>query len=292
MPGMEASAPLGVFDSGVGGLSVLAHLQRVMPHEDVLYLGDTAHVPYGGRSETEVITLTERALRALQARGVKAAVVACNTAAAFSLSRVRATFPFPVIGLVPAVKPAALASRTGHIAVLATPVTLKGQLLEDVIRDHATPRHVHVTRVSNLDLVPLVEAGLADSPQARAALRETLGPLRDRGVDQLVLGCTHYPFLARSIHAEFGNAFTLVDSGDGVARHTRTVLEREGLLNPQARAGQVTFLVTGDVHAARTVMTALAHGTPQPERVHNGGQSNRADAGSRADPLRIEHIQT
>lgn len=286
---MSSAAPLGVFDSGVGGLSVLAEIRRVLPHEDVLYLGDTAHVPYGSRSEDEVIALTERAMLALQARGVKAVVVACNTAAAFSLSRVRQRFPFPVIGLVPAVKPAALATRTGHIAVLATPVTMKGQLLHDVIRDHAAPLGVQVTKVVNLKLVPLVEAGLADSAQTRRELRDTLAPLLDGRVDQLVLGCTHYPFLAGSIRAEFGNAFTLVDSGDGVARQTRRVLEEAGLLNLQEGAGQVTYLVTGNVDAARPVIEMLTCDTAPAETSHNEVQINRV---ADPEPLRIEFIQT
>ncbi|WP_295818995.1 glutamate racemase [uncultured Deinococcus sp.] len=287
---MSSSAPVGVFDSGVGGLSVLAELRRELPHEDVLYLGDTAHVPYGDRSEEDVIDLTERAVAALEARGVKAVVVACNTAAAFSLSRVRSRFAFPVIGLVPAVKPAAQATRTGRVAVLATPVTLKGQLMKDVIRDHAEPLGVEVTGVVNLKLVPLVEAGHADSPEARAELRATLAPLRDAGVDQLVLGCTHYPFLAPAIRAEFGDTFTLVDSGAGVARHTRRVLEQGQLLNTQTRPGTVTYLVTGSVEAASPVIAALST-TPlsTTPRSENGHSELHLPA---AATLRIESIHT
>ncbi|MBB5376290.1 glutamate racemase [Deinococcus metalli] len=280
---MASSAPVGVFDSGVGGLSVLADLRRELPHEDVLYLGDTAHVPYGSRSEDDVIDLTERAVAALYTRGVKAVVVACNTAAAFSLSRVRSRFPFPVIGLVPAVKPAALATRSGKVAVLATPVTLRGQLMRDVIRDHAEPLGVHVEGVVNLKLVPMVEAGLADSPQMREELRRTLGPLRDAGVDQLVLGCTHYPFLAPAICAEFGGAFALVDSGAGVARHTRRVLDGAGLLNDSPAPGQVTYLVTGDVEAVRPVIATLS--------AQNGHSGEHLPAAAPA-PLRIESIHT
>ncbi|THF83576.1 glutamate racemase [Deinococcus sp. KSM4-11] len=280
---MSSSAPVGVFDSGVGGLSILAELRRVLPFEDVLYLGDTAHVPYGERSEDDVIDLTERAVAALQARGVKAVVVACNTAAAFSLSRVRSRFPFPVIGLVPAVKPAALATRSGKIAVLATPVTLKGQLMRDVIRDHAAPLGVSVEGVVNLRLVPLVEAGQAGSEETRRELRTTLTPLKDAGVDQLVLGCTHYPFLAPAIRAEFGDTFTLVDSGEGVARHTRHVLEQGGLLRAGQTPGQVTYLVTGDVGAVRPVITTLTAET---------GHSGEHFTAAAPEPLRIESIHT
>ncbi|WP_309572618.1 glutamate racemase [Deinococcus sp.] len=297
---MSSSAPVGVFDSGVGGLSILAELRRELPCEDFVYLGDTAHVPYGGRSEDDVIDLTERAVAALQERGVKAVVVACNTAAAFSLSRVRSRFPFPVIGLVPAVKPAALATRTGKIAVLATPVTLKGQLMRDVIRDHAEPLGVSVEGVVNLKLVPLVEAGHAGSPEMREELRRTLSPLRDAGVDQLVLGCTHYPFLAPAIRAEFGDAFALVDSGEGVARHTRHVLEHGGLLSEHRTPGQVTYLVTGSVEDARPVIATLSGtqsgimgGTTAAETGHSGKHFTAAAPEElTSEALRIESIHT
>ena len=279
---MASGAPLGVFDSGVGGLSILAQLRRELPHEDILYLGDTAHVPYGARPDEEIRDLTDRAITALHRRGVKAVVNACNTSSAFSLDHLRSRFSIPIIGLVPAVKPAVQATRTGVVGVLATPGTLRGTLLADVIAQWADPAGVQVLKAVSTELVPLVEAGQAGSARTREVLREILRPVADAGADQLVLGCTHYPFLAGSIHAEFGDQFTLVDSGAAVARHTRNTLDRAGLLHDQPTPGQVTYLVTGSPDAARPVIATLTAPTG-----HNGDKSTRA-----APPLRIEPITT
>lgn len=242
---------------------MLAELRRAMPGQDFLYLADTAHVPYGARTDEDIRDLTARAVAALHARGAIGVVVACNTASAFSLTHLRARFvDFPIIGLVPAVKPAVAATRSGVVGVLATPGTLRGTLLRDVIREVADPAGVRVLTAVSAELVPLVEAGEADSGRARAVLRETLTPLAEAGVDQLVLGCTHYPFLAGSIAAEFGSRFTLVDSGAAVARHTRNVLSRNvlcgaGLPSESGAPGEVTYLVTGDAGAARPVIHTL-----------------------------------
>ncbi|PNY81195.1 glutamate racemase [Deinococcus koreensis] len=280
---MSSAAPIGVMDSGVGGLSVLAELRRSLPAEDWLYLGDTAHMPYGARPDDEIRELTNRAVSALHARGVKAVVVACNTASAFSLDHLRARFELPIIGLVPAVKPAVEATRSGVVGVLATPGTLRGTLLRDVIERFAVPAGVRVLQAVSTELVPLVEAGQAQGARAREVLREVLTPLARAGADQLVLGCTHYPFLAGSIRAEFGETLTLVDSGAAVARHTRRVLEGAGLLNDRDDAGQVTYLVTGSAEALRPVIATLST-----ENGHNGGHIPSAPP----EAPRIESIQT
>lgn len=258
-PPTPSEAPLGVFDSGVGGLSVLSELRRVMPGQDFLYLADTAHVPIGGRPDEEIRDLTDRAVSALHARGAGGVVVACNTASAFSLTHLRERYgpDFPVIGLVPAVKPAVAATRTGVVGVLATPGTLRGTLLKDVIERFADPAGVRVLTAVSAELVPLVEAGQAEGERTRAVLREVLTPLAEAGADQLVLGCTHYPFLAPSIRAEFGDTFTLVDSGAAVARHARNVLSASGRLREGAAGGHVRYLVTGNPEASRPVIATL-----------------------------------
>lgn len=170
----------------------------------------------------------------------------------------------PIIGLVPALKPAVAATRTGVVGVLATPGTLRGTLLQDVIHTFAEPAGVRVLTAVSAELVPLVEAGLADGERTRAVLREVLAPIVEAGADQLVLGCTHYPFLAGSIRAEFGDTFALLDSGVAVARHTRNVLQRAGLLGDRQTRGQVTYLVTGDVEAARPVFATLSADRAKP----------------------------
>ena len=261
---MTDAPAVGVFDSGVGGLSVLGELRRAMPGQDFVYLADTLHMPYGTRSDDDIRALTARAVTELHRRGVGAVVVACNTASAFSLSHLRERFQIPIIGLVPAVKPAVTATRSGVVGVLATPSTMRGTLLADVIRQWAEPAGVKVMRAVSPALVPLVEAGQADSEQTRAVLREILTPLAQAGADQLVLGCTHYPFLRGSIRAEFGDTFALVDSGAAVARHTRNVLHERGLL-AGGSAGTVSYLTTGDPEQFRALLSRLAS-----QNGHNG----------------------
>lgn len=291
---MSSEAPLGVFDSGVGGLSVLAEVRRELPGEDVLYLADTAHLPYGERSDDDLRDLTARAVAALRARGAKAVVVACNTASAFGLSHVRAAHPdLPILGLVPAVKPAVQATRSGVVGVLATPGTLRGTLLSDVIREWAGPAGVQVLRAVSTELVPLVEAGQAGGARTRAVLREVLTPLAEAGADQLVLGCTHYPFLAPAIRAEFGGTFALLDSGAAVARHTRRVLEGAGLLAARTQGGQVRYFVTGDPQRAAPVMAALLAAQGQSGQNGPGPSPQHPLPGAaRSTPPRIEPIQT
>lgn len=292
-PDTPASAqPIGVFDSGVGGLSVLAELRQALPNEDFLYLADTAHVPYGSRSDEEIRDLTARAVAELCRRGVKAVVVACNTASAFSLTHLRARHALPIIGLVPAVKPAVKATKSGVVGVLATPGTGRGTLLRDVIREFAEPAGVRVLTAVSTALVPLVEAGKADSEEARAALRAVLAPVAEAGADQLVLGCTHYPFLRAGIEAEFGSAFTLVDSGAAVARHTRNVLGARGLLREGLRKGSVTYLVTGDPQAARPVFAALLSQPARSAPAHTGPESGHSETQLSGHAPRIEPAHT
>ena len=252
--------PIGVFDSGVGGLSVLAELRRQLPHEDFLYFADTAHNPYGERTPDEIGRLTLRAVQWLQQEGCKLVVIACNTACAFSLHEVRAAVSVPVVGLVPALKPAVQATRSGVVAVFATPVTLEGSLLQEVIAEHADPAGVQVLKVCHRDLVPLVEAGRQGTPQTRELLRALLAPVADAGADALVLGCTHYPFLVPTLHAEFGDTFRYFDSAAGVAKRTRFLLHQAGHLNPDSQTGGVTLYTTGDPGVARTVVQGLMPG--------------------------------
>ncbi len=261
-----ASAPIGVFDSGAGGLSILAELRAELPHERFLYLADTAHVPYGSRSDDDIRALTLQAAVWLHAQGCKALVVACNTASAYGLQHLRATFTgWPIVGLVPAVKPAALATRSGVIGVMATPATLRGSRLRASVAEWAAPRQVKVMLTTSPQLVPIVERGEASSADTRALLRELLRPLAEAGADQLVLGCTHYPFLAGSIRREFKDQFALVDSGRAVARQTRRVLAERGLLGPESGAGGTQFFVTGDPEVAQRVMGGLS---PEVRAVH------------------------
>ena len=232
MPKAGADAPIGVFDSGIGGLSVALEIAHYLPNERIVYFADTAHVPYGPREDQEIRELTAHAIEWLYRQGCKVAVVACNTASAFSLDYLREHYgeDFPIIGLVPALKPAVLQSKSKTVAVLATPATFRGQLIKDVMLRFAEPAGVKVLSVTNLKLVPFVEAGEQMSPDCLQTLTEILQPVVNQGADFLVLGCTHYPFLKSAIQYIFGQKLTLIDSGLAVARQTARILIKNELL--------------------------------------------------------------
>ena len=194
----DRSAPIGLFDSGVGGLSVYLHLAQQLPHERYVYYADTLHVPYGNRSSEDIKNLTLTAVEWLYQQGCKLIVIACNSASAHALETARRYYPhLPIVGLVPAVKPAVFASKTGHVAVLATKATLNGALLKDVITSIASPNATKVTKCFDPKLVPWVESGMPEDSKTAQDLRQQLRLFDQDGIDQLVLGCTHYPFLKR-----------------------------------------------------------------------------------------------
>ncbi len=241
MPKATAEAPIGIFDSGIGGLSIAQEIAHYLPHEHIVYYADTAHVPYGPREDQDIRELTAQAIEWLYRKGCKAAVVACNTASAFSLDSLRAHYGenFPIIGLVPALKPAVLQSQTKTVAVLATPATFRGQLIQDVMERFAKPAQVKVIPITSLELVPFVEAGAQMSAACLQTLQEILQPAVDQGADFLVLGCTHYPFLKTAIWHIFGHKLTLIDSGVAVARQTARILIKNELLFEQVRKDMV-----------------------------------------------------
>lgn len=250
MPKAQASAPIGIFDSGIGGLSVAIEIAEYLPNERILYYADTAHVPYGPRDDQNIRELTAAAIEWLYRQGCKVAVVACNTASAFSLDYLRDHYgeDFPIIGLVPALKPAVLNSQSKTVAVLATPATFRGQLIKDVMQRFAIPAQVQVLNVTNLDLVPFVEQGAQMSEACLSSLQQSLQPVVDQGADYLVLGCTHYPFLKPAIESIFGQKLTLIDSGIAVARQTSRILIKNELLFEQSLADtlQIACYVSGN----------------------------------------------
>lgn len=241
MPKATTDAPIGIFDSGIGGLSIAQEIAKHLPHERFIYFADTAHVPYGPRDDQNIRELTAQAIEWLYRKGCKVAVVACNTASAFSLDYLREHYGdnFPIIGLVPALKPAVLQSKSKTVAVLATPATFRGQLIKDVVEKFAQPSGVTVIPVTCLDLVPFVESGAQMSAACLATLKDILQPVVDQGADYLVLGCTHYPFLKIAIQSIFGQKLTLIDSGLAVARQTARILIKNELLFEQNHDGDV-----------------------------------------------------
>ena len=219
---------IAVFDSGVGGVSVLRELVKLMPQERYLYFGDSANAPYGTRPSAEVRALTLAAAERLMARGCKALVVACNTATAAAIVDLRAKYPDRIIiGIEPALKVAADHFPGGEVGVMATPVTLREEKFDVLLHRFTDACTVH--KIPAPGLVELVERGMAVSEESEALLKPLLLPYRDR-LDAVVLGCTHYPFAAPVIGKLLGGHTALLDGGPGTARQTRRRLEAEGLL--------------------------------------------------------------
>ena len=233
-------APIGVFDSGMGGISVLKALLKELPHEDFLYFGDAANAPYGTKPTDEIRALTEKAAEHLLDAGAKAIVLACNTATSAAGASLRETYPaLPIIGLEPALKPAALSGAHPTVAVMATPLTLKEEKFTRL-----TERFADECRLIKLPapgLVPLVEAGKTDGDDVRAYLEALFAPYHDEHIDCVVLGCTHFPFVLKALRAVLGDGVRFYDGADGAARQTRRLLTRAGLLNPKAAPGTVQF---------------------------------------------------
>lgn len=224
-------APIGIFDSGVGGLSVYMHLKQQLPNEHYLYYADTLHVPYGPRSSAEIRQLTLTAVDWLVASGCKLVVIACNSASAHGLQSAREKHPnIPIVGLVPALKPAVLDSSSKCVAVLATQATLDGELLNAVISDYALPAQVNVVKWFDPDLVPWVEAGMPLDSETPKRLKSQLRNFAQQQVDHLVLGCTHYPFFRDFVMqqvAEDNLGIKVVDSGAAIADRVKSLLQQQ-----------------------------------------------------------------
>jgi glutamate racemase len=225
---MSDVRPIGVFDSGVGGLTVLRELRRQLPTERLLYLADLAHFPYGPRYQDEVREFVLRIIDALVARDVKLVVIACNTATAAALDVAREHFDVPIVGVIaPGAQAAVAATRNGRIAVISTAGTQASQQYVHAVKE-ANPT-VGVLAKAAPDLVDIVEAGEADSPQAEAALRAVLADIVDWGADTLVLGCTHYPLLRPALHRVVGRSLRIVDSAETTAARVRRILRANRL---------------------------------------------------------------
>ena len=226
-------APIGVFDSGVGGLSVLRAIRQQMPSQPVIYLADQAHVPYGSRTLEQVRAFSEGISHYLLGQGARLIVVACNTASAAALHSLRATFPqVPFVGMEPAVKPAADHTHSGIIGVLATPATFQGALYASVVERFA--QGVLLLQSTCPGLVGQIEAGHLDTVETRAILEEALQPMLKQGLDTVVLGCTHYPFVIPLIQEIVGPQVRVIDPAPAVARQVARVLGMLAVDSPVA----------------------------------------------------------
>ena len=223
-----SDAPIGVFDSGAGGLTILSALRKELPFENYVYFGDTAHCPYGIRSEEDIIALSVQANKFLIEQGAKLIVAACNTASQAALATLRATFSVPFIGVVPAVKPAARATKKGRIGIAATNQAAKALYLRQLIDKFAGG--IEVFAVGCPELVTLVERGELDGPPVEQTVKEALDPLLKEDVDVIVLGCTHFPALRPVIEHITHHRIHVIDSGTAIARRTHAILDTETLI--------------------------------------------------------------
>lgn len=255
----ESAGPIGVFDSGVGGLSVLREIRALLPAENLLYVADSGHAPWGDKPVEDVREWSLEIARFLVGQGAKAIVIACNVGTAASAEAVRAALSVPVVAMEPAVKPAAEATRNGVVGVLTTVGTSESDRFRSLLERYGSKAKV-ITQPAP-GLVERIEAGDLSSPQTRALVDRYVAPFVQAGADTIVLGCTHYPFLTPVIADAVGKDVTLIDTGAAVARQVHRVLESSSLLNPRSTPGRVRFWSTGDLETARRVIPAL-YGEP------------------------------
>ena len=251
---MSDPRPVGVFDSGIGGVTVLRHVRAQYPNERCIYLADTRYAPYGTREPDFVRERCRRVVDFLLERSVKVIVVACNTASVLALSDLRSRYKVPFVGIVPGVKPAAQLTRSGTIGVLATPMTVESDSLASLIASFAGGATV-VTRECP-GLVELIDRGIVDGPEVEQLLRPCLDPMLAAGADVIGLGCTHFPFAAPLIQRICGTGVTLLDPADAVALQLGRVLLTEGLAAEDS-GGPPCFFTTGDPESFEAVYSVL-----------------------------------
>ena len=258
-------AAIGVFDSGVGGLSVLRHIRAQLPHEDLIYVADSGYAPYGDKTEQQVIDRSLAVAAWLVQQGIKALVVACNTATIAAIKALRARYPeLPIVGVEPGLKPAAAASRNGKIGVLATERTLRGEKLLALREQVSTATGATFLLQPCIGLVERIEqCAMGNEPgdATSAMLERYIAPLLAQGVDTLVLGCTHYPFvqdaITRTVRAHTQQPVTLIDTGEAVARQLARLLDAAGLRRDLNHAPQLQGYTTAGVEALTTAFAGL-----------------------------------
>jgi len=226
---MNSKHPIGIFDSGVGGLSIWHEIITLLPNENTIYLADSKNAPYGQKPKDKIIEFSIKNTELLLARGCKLIVVACNTATTNAIKYLRANYNVPFIGIEPAIKPAALQTKTNHVGVLATQGTLSSELFNSTSQKFS--EGITIIEQIGEGLVPLIEDGKSNSIEIEKLLYRYLKPMLDKNIDYLVLGCSHYPFLIPLIKKIIGNKITIIDSGQAVAKQTKVILEKNSLVN-------------------------------------------------------------
>ena len=229
------TSPIGLFDSGVGGTTIWREVVRQLPYESTLFLADSLNAPYGEKSREEIIALCEKNAEYLLDHNSKLIIVACNTATTNAITHLRAKYQVPFIGIEPAIKPAGLYSQTKTIGVLATQSTLRSAFFANTCQ-HLLDKGVRVLRQEGIGLVPLIEEGKIDTPEMFALLEQYLRPMVAEGMDYLVLGCTHYPYLTSLISEILPENIRIIDSAEAVAKQTERILSQNNLLLAKGEA--------------------------------------------------------
>ena len=250
-----AEKPIAVFDSGVGGISVLKHIHALLPNEQLLYVADSKYAPYGNKTAAEIQARCFEIAEFLIAKEAKALVVACNTATAAAIDSLREKYSVPIIGMEPAVKPAAEASRNGIIGVLATTGTLKSAQFAGLLESYG--RNVKVVTQACVGLVECIERGELDALATKALIQQYTSPLLAEGADTIVLGCTHYPFVKDVIREIVGANISIIDTGFAVAKQLKRQLEEKGLLTSRQELAEVSFSTNSQAENAQQVIEAL-----------------------------------
>lgn len=239
------NSPIGVFDSGMGGLSVWRELRRELPNESLLYYGDGANCPYGEKPAGEVLEYIKTGVGRLIGEGAKMVVLACNTATVIAIKELRGMYDIPFVGMEPAVKPAAASTETGIVGVLATKGTLESEWFTDLKEKYSDA--ARIITAEGADFVRIVEAGEEESPRAAKAVVAALSPLLEAGVDRIVLGCTHYPFLVRRMREVIGGRpVEIIDPAPAIARRVEWLLDEYGLRASGDNAAEYRFFTAAD----------------------------------------------
>lgn len=255
----DPETPIGVFDSGVGGLTVAREIMRQIPNERLVYFGDTARVPYGNKSKETVTKFSKQIVRFLESQKVKAIVVACNTASAYALDEIEKELNIPIIGVVkPGAKVAAETTRNKRVGVIATAGTIQSHIYSEYIQ--GIDKEIQVIGKACPLFVPLVEEGLLEDPVTDEIATRYLNELKDIDIDTLILGCTHYPLIRSTLGRIMGEGVTLVNPAYETARELKNLLEKEGLLNPSARrlgTNQYQFFVSDGADKFKTFANSI-----------------------------------
>ena len=243
--------PIGLFDSGIGGTSIWKEVHALMPNENTIYLADSKNAPYGLKSKDEIIALSFKNTEFLLENNCKIIVVACNTATTNAIKELRAKYDVPFIGIEPAIKPAALQSKTQTIGILATKGTLNSELFHKSVANHPD---VKIIEQIGHGLVQLIENGDMDSAEMEELLKSYLNPMVEKNIDYLVLGCSHYPYLIPQIKKIISPQIKIIDSGEAVAKQTQKILEQNNLLNLSKRKSSQIFYTNSEPEVLKNIL--------------------------------------